>query len=230
MRSRSRHQPASGKPALQARSADTLERILLAVERLLVDREFDQLSIAESAAEAGCAVGTVYGRVENKEHLLFCLHDRFTASAEEKVGEVLGAARDGGLEERVVALCDLLVRILHEHRGVNRALTNHLYASSSQAASQSMSRFRKKITAMFRGAAAFLAEGMPDSANPETRAACEFALLAAQDVAQGRIVFGARSGVDLKYSLKELKRRTAELILRYLQAHVRENTPESSDA
>lgn len=218
--------PPSGKPALQSRSADTLERILCAAELLLDDREFDEITIAEIAAEAGCAVGTVYGRVENKEHLLFCLHDRFTKSAEKRVAQTFGSVGDASLEQRVVALCDLMVGILHEHRGVNRALTNHLYASPSQAASQSMKSFRKKITTMFRGAAAFLAEGMPDSAHPETRAACEFALLAAQDVAQGRIVFGARSGLDVKYSLKELRRRTAELILRYLTAHAHVHTPE----
>lgn len=220
------HNRPSGKPTLQARSADTLERILRAAERLLPDREFDQITMAELATEAGCAVGTVYGRVENKEHLLFCLHERFTAAAAERVAETFGGLGDADLQQRVEALCVLMVDIIHDHRGVTRALTNHLYASSSQAASQSMRAFREQGTAMFRGAAAFLADRMPDSANPETQAACVFALLAAQDVAQGRIVYGARSGLDFQYSLEELKQRTAELILRYLNAHIRENSSE----
>lgn len=214
-----RNNPEAWKPAYQARSADTLERILRAAEVLLDDRDFDQITIAEIASEAGCGVGTVYGRVKDKEHLLFCLHDRLTTRSAERAAQKIGGLSDTGLEERVAAIADLIVTVLRENRGVSRAVTNRLYASSSQAASANMRRFRETTTTMFREAAMFLAEGMPDSTHPETRAACEFALLAAQDVAYGRIVFGTRSGLDLKYTQKELRTRTADLMLRYLSAH-----------
>ncbi len=226
MRSASGHKPRAGKPALQARSADTLERILSAAEALLVDREFDQLSVADIASKAGCAVGTVYGRVADKEHLLFCLHDRYMACATKQAGDLFSTLDDAGLVERVEALCELMVSLFHKHRGVVRAVTNHLYTSPSEAANENMSGFRKNATSMFRSAAAFLAERMPNRTDAQTRTACEFALLAAQDVAQGRIVFGTRSGLALKYSHKELKARTADLILRYLNAHSQTNHPE----
>ena len=219
-----------GKPALQARSALTLERILSAAEELLVDREFDQLSVAEIAAKAGGAVGTVYGRVADKEDLLFCLHERYTERAAERVAETFGGLGDAGLEARVEALCHLMVGLIHDHRGIGRAMTNRLYTSPAHTPSESMSAFRKDATSMFRSAAAFLAERMPGGANAENQAACEFALLAAQDVTQSRIVYGSRSGLALKYSQQELKARTTELVLRYLTAPIQAKDLESSDA
>lgn len=218
MGARSGHIQQGGKPAHQARSAETLERILCATEELLIDREFDQITIAEIATAAGCAVGTVYGRVTDKEHLLFCLHDRYVARAAERAAEVYGVLGDAGLVERVESLCDLMVSVVHEHRGVVRAVMNHLYTSPSEAANEILGPMRREATALFRAGATFLAECMPGGANGENQAACEFALLATQDVTQGRIVFGNRSGLALKYSKKELKARTAELILRYLDA------------
>ncbi|MEM7754101.1 MAG: TetR/AcrR family transcriptional regulator [Planctomycetota bacterium] len=219
-----------GKPALQARSAQTLERILSAAEELLVEREFDQLSVAEIASKAGCAVGTVYGRVADKEDLLFCLHERYMARAAERAGAMYGGLGDAGLEARIEALCDLMVDLIHDHRGVVWAMTNRLYASPSQSTNENMSDLRRDATSMFRFAAAFLAECMPGGATAENQVACEFALLAAHDVTQSRIVYGSRSGLALQYGQQELKARTTELILRYLTAPPRAENLESSDA
>ena len=216
----------AGKPALQARSAETLERILLATEDLLADHEFDEISIAQIASRAGCAVGTVYGRVTNKEHLLYCLNERYMTRAAERAAEAFGVLGDADLVERVESLCELMVSLVHEHRGVIRAVMNHLYTSPSQAANEILGPMRRDATSMFRAGATILAEGMPGGANTQNQASCEFALLAAQDVTQGRIVFGNRSGLALKYSLKELKRRTAELILRYLSVYPQAPAPE----
>ena len=69
--------PKAANPALQARSRETLDRILAAAEELLETREFDELTMVDLADHAGCGVGTVYGRLENKESLLLCLHEQF---------------------------------------------------------------------------------------------------------------------------------------------------------
>ena len=55
------------KPASQARSRATRDKLVAALERLLRTRAFDSLTMAELATEAGLAVGTVYRRFENKD-------------------------------------------------------------------------------------------------------------------------------------------------------------------
>lgn len=213
------YQLQAGKPVLQARSADTLDRILNATEELLVDREFDQITIAEIASHAGCAVGTVYGRVTNKERLLFCLHDRYMTNATQEAINIFSTLGSARLIERVSALCDLMVDLLHDNLGVVRAVTNHLYTSSSKAASESISGLKNDATTMFRSTAAFLAEPLPNATDPQTLIDCEFALLAAHDVIQSRIIFGTRSGLELDYSPDDLKARTTDLMMRYLTPH-----------
>ncbi len=54
----------------QARSRESQRRILEATLSLLDDRHFEDLTIADIAADAGMAVGNFYKRFKNKEALL----------------------------------------------------------------------------------------------------------------------------------------------------------------
>ena len=90
-------------PALQGRSQRTLEAILGAVEELLETHRWDDLSMAEIAERAGCAVGTVYARLPNKQAVLPCLLERYAVDFDGRVTEFL-ASRDWTevpLEQRV---------------------------------------------------------------------------------------------------------------------------------
>ena len=62
-------QPRAARSAKQERSRETLARILAAAEELLEIREFDELTMSDLAKHARCAVGTLYGRLPNKESL-----------------------------------------------------------------------------------------------------------------------------------------------------------------
>lgn len=64
------------KPTSQSRSAETRDKLITALERLLKHKDFSQISVSEIAAEAGVAVGTVYRRFENKEAFLPVLVER----------------------------------------------------------------------------------------------------------------------------------------------------------
>ena len=55
------------KPAAQKRSQVTRDRLINALEELLREKFFDQITVAEIAGRAGVAVGTVYRRFKNKE-------------------------------------------------------------------------------------------------------------------------------------------------------------------
>lgn len=58
------------KAASQARSRATRDALIEALERLLRDRPLEKISIQELAKEAGCAVGSVYRRFDNKDSFL----------------------------------------------------------------------------------------------------------------------------------------------------------------
>ncbi|MGF1607574.1 MAG: TetR/AcrR family transcriptional regulator [Rhodothalassiaceae bacterium] len=64
------------KPTTQARAAQTREKLIQALETLLKSKDFSQISVAEIAAEAGVAVGTVYRRFDNKEAFVPVLVER----------------------------------------------------------------------------------------------------------------------------------------------------------
>jgi len=61
----------------QTRSRDTQERVLQALEELLSERFFEQITIRDLAARTGVASGTIYRRFKDKEALLPVLYERF---------------------------------------------------------------------------------------------------------------------------------------------------------
>ena len=61
----------------QTRSLDTQEKLLLALEELLAERFFEQITIRDLAERAGVASGTIYRRFKDKEALLPILYERF---------------------------------------------------------------------------------------------------------------------------------------------------------
>ncbi len=61
----------------QTRSLDTQEKLLLALEEMLDERFFEQITIRDLAERAGVASGTIYRRFKDKEALLPVLYERF---------------------------------------------------------------------------------------------------------------------------------------------------------
>lgn len=61
----------------QARSRETLDRFLAAIEDLLADRTFDELTVADIAERADRTVGSFYGRFADKDAALRALHARY---------------------------------------------------------------------------------------------------------------------------------------------------------
>ncbi len=200
----------------QDRSRETLTRILVAAEQLLETREFDQLTMVELAKQARCGVGTVYGRLPSKESLLVCLHERYMKAALKNASNVLEKYSDGDLSVRVGGLCAMIVDFLAANRGVTRAITNYLYVRPTNEVDSGVADFRRTATMGVKQAAAFLAERVDRGVHRRPESACEFGLQAAIDVAQSRIVFGERSGLQIHYSNRILKKRISALLLAYL--------------
>jgi AcrR family transcriptional regulator len=67
------------KQPQQRRSRATMERIVNAVEDLLADRPFEQITVAEISAHAGCAPTAIYSKFSDKTAMLLEVYDRFKA-------------------------------------------------------------------------------------------------------------------------------------------------------
>jgi len=108
----------------QARSKQTLERILDAAAEILESKNFEELSVAEIVKKAGTSVGAFYGRFPDKDALLDALDARFLAHFEAVLLEKLHSREwhEGTLESIVSEAVGLLVKLYGSNRGLLRSL------------------------------------------------------------------------------------------------------------
>ncbi|MFC8453152.1 TetR/AcrR family transcriptional regulator [Kitasatospora sp. NPDC057223] len=76
----------------QARSAETLARVLRAAEELVSETGLEEMTITGVAARAGVSVGSIYRRFEGKEQLVAALTERMLERREQYVAERLREA------------------------------------------------------------------------------------------------------------------------------------------
>lgn len=111
-------------PVHQARSARTLQGILLAARKLLIKKDFEDISVAEIVRAARCSVGGFYARFSNKEAMLLVLEERLMIRvAEELEAELQQAeAEGGGIPELVSVYVRTMVARFREHRPILQAV------------------------------------------------------------------------------------------------------------
>lgn len=73
----------------QARSEETLDRLLDAAEALIKDKGLAKVSIAAIARKAGSSVGGFYARFKDKDELLRTLHEREQRRFQRSIAEIL---------------------------------------------------------------------------------------------------------------------------------------------
>ncbi len=114
----------------QARSQETLDRILDAAEGLVAEKGFEDTTVADVVARAGSSVGAFYTRFRDKEGLLYALYDRYLAQATATADLALDPARWVGADITTILREALrfLVAIFRDQAGLIRAfvLRNHV--------------------------------------------------------------------------------------------------------
>ncbi len=130
--------PALRTP-LQARSQDSLERMLEAAEALIAEQGFARATMAEIARRARSSVGAVYARFRDKDALLTCLHERFCARAVRSLESALAPERWEGVAaaDAVRAVVAVLLRLDRDQGALVRAFvlqTGHDPAYAARAA------------------------------------------------------------------------------------------------
>jgi AcrR family transcriptional regulator len=130
--------PTGVRPPQQQRSRESLERVLRAGEKLLADRGYEGFTMAEVARTARLSVGSVYGRFENKDALVYAIHRRML----ERLGAVSagpGVEAEAGLAEAVAHAVRRLADRMHVERRLLRVfmLRGAVDANIAQAGSRS---------------------------------------------------------------------------------------------
>ena len=111
------------RPPQQARTRQTLTRMLDAAEKMVASKGFADTAITEIAKAAGGSVGGFYRRFEDKQGLLQALHARFCEEARATADAALDPHRwrDASTAEVVREFVAFLVRIFREREGSFRA-------------------------------------------------------------------------------------------------------------
>jgi AcrR family transcriptional regulator len=117
------------RPPQQARSQETLERLLDAAEALIAEKGFEDTPVAEVASRAGSSVGAFYSRFKDKDALFHALYDRWLEQATITTDVTLDPERWQGasIPELLTAVVTFLVKIYRERGGLIRAFVvrNH---------------------------------------------------------------------------------------------------------
>lgn len=116
----------------QARSQETLERLLDSAESLLAKKGFEGITVAEIARRAGASVGALYSRFRGKDAVLQCLLDRFVAEVRATTSETLDVERWQGAstEEIVTEFVSFLVEIHRTRVGLLRELVARAHSAA----------------------------------------------------------------------------------------------------
>lgn len=120
--------PRAFRAPRQERSRRTLDRILDAAERLLAERSFEEITVAEIVREADSSVGAFYARFSDKESLLPALYDlRYDPDLSDDFARGLATVTREGTTLRRTARETVrqIVRLYSENRWLLRAMALH---------------------------------------------------------------------------------------------------------
>ena len=201
------------RPPRQARSQETLERILDAAEALVAEKGFEDATVSEVVRRAGSSVGSFYGRFRDKDGLLYALYERHLEQATATADAALGPARWEGADiaEILGAVVRFLVSIYRERQGLIRAFVvrNHL-DPEFRARQERLSHYvSEKLSRL-------LLARVGEIRHPEPTRAAAFGLTMAVSAIESVVLFGELRSDALALSDDELARELVRAFLAYL--------------
>jgi len=201
------------RPPRQARSQDTLDRILDAAEALVAEKGFADATVAEVARRAGSSVGSFYTRFHDKDGLLYALYDRYFEQATATADAALDPARwEGvGIAEILRSVTRFLVEVYRERAGLIRAFVQRNHSDANfQTRQERLSHYvNEKLSALLLARAA-------EIAHPDPARAAAFGLTFTVSTIESIVLFGEMRSNVLALSDDELAAELACAYLAYL--------------
>lgn len=108
----------------QARSTESMQRILQALEQLLERKSFSEITMAEIEAQSGCGIATIYARFRDKDSILAALHESISERFKTGIDEATDPERWAGrpVEEASLKIARGIVSHYARNRNLLRAI------------------------------------------------------------------------------------------------------------
>jgi AcrR family transcriptional regulator len=174
----------------QARGRAAQERLVAATLALLAERPFERVSVADIAARAGVAVGSVYRRFPSKERLLVYVAGEAIPPEElAAFHDRLDPARWRGAPVAAVVECylALTVEVFRRHRTIMRPLALLARLSDDAELRAYLTEVNREAHGRFR---ALLHERLAAVRHPRPALAIDLALLWASAAIREVVLFG----------------------------------------
>jgi AcrR family transcriptional regulator len=208
-------QPESIAPR-QERSRATQERILGSLARLLERTTFDQISVAEITAAAGCSMSSFYARFLTKDALLDAFLDRFFEFSGSEVNSALAqiAAAAAGAAPRARRLVEFMLRSYRDHRGLLRSLVLHDRTHADSGFGIRTRAHKKQVSVAFL---ALLLGEEAVAANPRIAASASLGLWLVIQAIEQIVLFDDPIMSREQISERQLVEQLTALLLRTLE-------------
>jgi AcrR family transcriptional regulator len=210
-----KHERLRGKVPKQARSRQTLSRLLDAAEALLSEEGAEGATVPAIARRAGVSVGVIYRRFSDKDDLLRAVYERFFHRIEESNAAALMLPVLNTLPpERLVrgVVTGMVVGYRH-YRGILRALT--LYAQNHPDA-----EFRRHAEQLSRSSVphlvAVILRHRRSIGHPDPDAAVPFALMTVAWILRGVLLEDESWHTALAPAGSRLEEELVRIVLKYL--------------
>lgn len=210
--------PKTVLPAHQARSRESLARLLKATVEVLDKDGVEGATIPRIAARAGLSPGTVYRRFPDKDALMREVCIRVFEGNYKRTRELFAAEKwkDRSLAEIARSVADLTLKGHRTHRGLLRALLFFIWQHHDAAFVRRCDRVEWKT---FQDIAELLLTRRSEIRHPHPESAVRFAILMVAIAAQGILVLPP-DPKDLSRMLPDLdahlERELPRMFLRYL--------------
>jgi AcrR family transcriptional regulator len=201
------------RPPRQARTHQSLERLLDVAETMLQDKNFDDIHVAEIASRAESSVAAFYRRFKDKDALLHGLHERHCEEAYATGADALDAARWEGasIAEILSAVFPFLVEILHSNESLDRAIYQRVL-TDEQMRERSMKLNRHVVARV----SDLLIAREDEMGHPDPSTAVSFALIQAMALAVHRYTVGVVDISPVPMSDDQIAHELATSCLAYL--------------
>jgi AcrR family transcriptional regulator len=215
--------PTGLRPPQQRRSRESLERVLRAGEALLAQSGYDGFTIAEVSREAKVSVGSVYGRFENKDALVYEIHRRMLERMRPSAQEAALAAEETS-ELDLRGAVEYAIRRLAGSTDAERALLRAFMlrgavdariAGPGSEASQAAGRLFKAIILARRD----------EIGHPDPELASDVSYRMAYDVLSRHVMYGPTFESDTGRTWDELVGELIEAAVAYLRFGGRDQEP-----
>jgi len=210
------------RPPKQARSEETLSRLLEAAEALILEKGVGEVAISEIVQRARSSVGGFYARFRDKAELLRALEERFLADVSTRLAALADAGRwgDAPLVQVVDACAAELVQVSSERRNLIAAFL--LRAAENATIWDDGLRFMQdaeaRIGALVRGRTAELS-------HPDPEIAVQLGVQFAFGLIVQRVLTGGVRAAGRRLTDAELQREISRNFLAYLGVQTPRSEP-----